>query len=238
MSATKTRILDAADEIFVRRGIDGARMQEIADQAGVNKALLHYHFRSKAELARAVWLRIASSFVPGIFQMMASDISLDEKIDRFVDTYHAACRRAAVPRSDRQRRELTSTSRAAARTTSSGSRRALTIERSEADARDARLRETYGLPRGANRMTDPNSSMADRVEADVQAAVDALIDTSKMTRILAQLTREQRRELLMQAADLRLRYWNPKRFAGQLRRVAKDLRVLQPKVVATGQGDV
>jgi AcrR family transcriptional regulator len=34
---SKTRILDAADEIFVRRGIDGARMQEIADQAGVNK---------------------------------------------------------------------------------------------------------------------------------------------------------------------------------------------------------
>ena len=85
---TKTRILDAADEIFVRRGIDGARMQEIADHAGVNKALLHYHFRSKADLARAVWLRIASSFVPGIFQMMASDISLDKKIDRFVDAYH------------------------------------------------------------------------------------------------------------------------------------------------------
>jgi AcrR family transcriptional regulator len=62
---TKGRILDAADEIFVLRGIDGARMQEIADRAGVNKALLHYHFRSKADLARAVWLRIASSFVPG-----------------------------------------------------------------------------------------------------------------------------------------------------------------------------
>jgi TetR/AcrR family transcriptional regulator len=87
-SDTKTRILDAADEIFVRRGIDGARMQEIADQAGVNKALLHYHFRSKADLARAVWLRIASSFVPGILQMMASDLPLDEKIDQFVDEYH------------------------------------------------------------------------------------------------------------------------------------------------------
>jgi len=51
-------------------------------------ALLHYHFRSKADLARAVWFRMASSLVPGIFQMMASDISLDEKIDRFVDAYH------------------------------------------------------------------------------------------------------------------------------------------------------
>jgi TetR/AcrR family transcriptional regulator len=85
----KIRILDAADEIFVRRGIDGARMQEIADRARVNKALLHYYFRSKADLARAVWLRIASELVPGIFQMMASELSLDDKIDRFVEAYYA-----------------------------------------------------------------------------------------------------------------------------------------------------
>jgi TetR/AcrR family transcriptional regulator len=90
---TKQRILDAADEIFVRRGIDGARMQEIADHAGVNKALLHYYFRSKANLARAVWLRIASSFVPGILEMMASDLSLGDKIDRFVDAYHTTLTR-------------------------------------------------------------------------------------------------------------------------------------------------
>jgi TetR/AcrR family transcriptional regulator len=90
---TKQRILDAADEIFVRRGIDGARMQEIADHAGVNKALLHYYFRSKANLARAVWLRIASSFVPAILEMMASDLSLGDKIDRFVDTYHTTLTR-------------------------------------------------------------------------------------------------------------------------------------------------
>jgi TetR/AcrR family transcriptional regulator len=85
---TKTRILDAADAIFVRRGIDGARMQEIADKAGVNKSLLHYYFTSKAELARAVWLRIAVSFAPGILEMLSSDLSLDDKIDRYVDAYH------------------------------------------------------------------------------------------------------------------------------------------------------
>jgi AcrR family transcriptional regulator len=86
--SAKTRILDAADVVFVRRGIDGARMQEIADHAGVNKALLHYYFRSKAGLARAVWLRIASSFAPEVFQMLASDVPLDDKIDRFVDSYY------------------------------------------------------------------------------------------------------------------------------------------------------
>jgi AcrR family transcriptional regulator len=89
----KSRILDAADAVFVRRGIDGARMQEIADRAGVNKALIHYHFQSKQALAHAVWLRIASSFAPGIMQMLASDIPLDEKIELYVDAYHATLTR-------------------------------------------------------------------------------------------------------------------------------------------------
>ena len=59
----------------------------------MNKALLHYYFRSKANLAQAVWLRIASSFVPGILEMMASDLSLGDKIDRFVDAYHTTLTR-------------------------------------------------------------------------------------------------------------------------------------------------
>lgn len=85
---TRTRILDAADIVFVRRGVDGARTVEIAELAGVNKSLLHYYFRSKAGLARAVWQRIASDFVPGIFQMLASDLSLEDKVDQFVASYH------------------------------------------------------------------------------------------------------------------------------------------------------
>src|SRR6516162_9703899 len=93
LTDTKARILDAADEIFVRRGIDGARMQQIADHAGVNKALLHYYFRSKADLARAVWLRIDSSFAPGVLEMITSDLPLGRKIERLVDAYHTTLTR-------------------------------------------------------------------------------------------------------------------------------------------------
>ena len=81
MERPSGRILDAADAVFVRRGIDGASMQEIANHAGVNKVLLHYHFRTKADLAQAVWLRVTSSFAPGILQMLASHRPLDDKID-------------------------------------------------------------------------------------------------------------------------------------------------------------
>jgi len=44
---TEEKIIIAARRIFREKGKDGARMQEIADQAGINKALLHYYFRSK-----------------------------------------------------------------------------------------------------------------------------------------------------------------------------------------------
>jgi len=44
---TETEILIAAKEIFQLKGMAGARMQEIADKAKINKALLHYYYRSK-----------------------------------------------------------------------------------------------------------------------------------------------------------------------------------------------
>ena len=43
-STTEKRILEAASKIFIQHGLSGARMQDIADEAGINKALLHYYF--------------------------------------------------------------------------------------------------------------------------------------------------------------------------------------------------
>ena len=54
-SDTEQKILQAATEIFLEKGHDGARMQVIADKAGINKALLHYYFRSKDKLFRTVF---------------------------------------------------------------------------------------------------------------------------------------------------------------------------------------
>ena len=51
---TETLILKAAKHIFQQKGMVGARMQEIADEAGINKAMLHYYYRSKQLLFEAV----------------------------------------------------------------------------------------------------------------------------------------------------------------------------------------
>src|SRR5688500_39698 len=84
---TEQRILDAAKVVFIRHGTAGARMQEIADEAGVNQALLHYYFRSKERLSEAVFRETAGRMFPAIIQIIGSDSPVEAKIDRIVDTY-------------------------------------------------------------------------------------------------------------------------------------------------------
>lgn len=81
---TEHRILDAAHTVFLRRGTAGARMQEIADEAGVNKALLHYYFRAKDRLAQAVFQLAAQQLFPSVLATLASEDSLEEKVARVV----------------------------------------------------------------------------------------------------------------------------------------------------------
>ena len=81
---TEERILDAAHAVFLRHGTAGARTQDIADEAGVNKALLHYYFRSKERLAGAVFQRAARRLMPPILAMLASDAPLEEKVREVV----------------------------------------------------------------------------------------------------------------------------------------------------------
>jgi len=83
---TEARILNAAHAVFVRRGTAGARMQEVAAEADVNQALLHYYFRTKERLAGAVFARAAADFFPAIIGILASDLDLDAKVARVVDT--------------------------------------------------------------------------------------------------------------------------------------------------------
>lgn len=82
---TERRILDAARDVFLQRGTAGARMQEIAETAGVNQALLHYYYRDKAGLAEAVFLRAARSLIPPVLATLASDLPIPEKVGRVVD---------------------------------------------------------------------------------------------------------------------------------------------------------
>lgn len=85
--STETIILEAAKIVFIEKGFDGARMQYIADKAGINKALVHYYFRSKAKLFDAIFEEAFTKFLPNISLVMMSDEPFEKKIRSFVSHY-------------------------------------------------------------------------------------------------------------------------------------------------------
>lgn len=85
--STEEKILEAARKVFIMNGLAGARMQDIADQAGINKALLHYYFRSKDKLFETIFSEVSKRFLPRINAIFNSDLSLFEKIEAFCREY-------------------------------------------------------------------------------------------------------------------------------------------------------
>jgi TetR/AcrR family transcriptional regulator len=85
--STEEKILEAAKKVFVRKGMSGARMQDIADEAGINKALLHYYFRNKEKLFEMIFMEAAGKLFPKINEIFNSDLPLFEKIGRFCEEY-------------------------------------------------------------------------------------------------------------------------------------------------------
>lgn len=81
---TEQKILESARNVFIQKGLAGARMQDIADQAGVNKALLHYYFTSKDKLFNIVFEQEFANFFSSLAQVIASDQPLFEKIKKVV----------------------------------------------------------------------------------------------------------------------------------------------------------
>lgn len=85
--STKEKIVQAAQLVFIRKGMDGARMQEIADEAGINKALLHYYFHSKQQLFNEVFYGILSKLIPDLINIFRVEETFADKIAAVVREY-------------------------------------------------------------------------------------------------------------------------------------------------------
>lgn len=84
---TEAKILQAARQVFQEKGFSGTRMQKIADEAGINKAMLHYYFRSKQELFDRIFQESLKDLLPGLLGIMMSSQPLEEKISKLVAFY-------------------------------------------------------------------------------------------------------------------------------------------------------
>src|ERR1035437_6404567 len=80
---TEEKIFEAATIVFEEEGLSGARMQSIADRAGINKALLHYYFRTKDHLFEAVFTKLAKKMFMKFNPIFENNLSLEEKIRFF-----------------------------------------------------------------------------------------------------------------------------------------------------------
>ena len=81
----ETALLGIARKVFEEKGFNGARMQEIADRAGISKASLHYYFRSKDNLFDKVFDQAISEFVPVVLTWEMDDLSWEERVTRFTE---------------------------------------------------------------------------------------------------------------------------------------------------------
>jgi TetR/AcrR family transcriptional regulator len=82
---TEEKILQAAQIVFSKTGFSGARMDDIAKEAGINRALLHYYFRSKDKLFELVFHKNFMEFVEGIMNINFSNMDLFSKIEAVVN---------------------------------------------------------------------------------------------------------------------------------------------------------
>jgi len=85
--STEQRIIEAARRIFLQKGMAGARMQEIADEAGINKSLLHYYFRSKEKLFEGIFTEVVECIASGLAKTFDEDLDVMGRIRSLIDIY-------------------------------------------------------------------------------------------------------------------------------------------------------
>jgi TetR/AcrR family transcriptional regulator len=84
---TEQRIYEAARRVFLEKGLAGARMQEIADEAGINKSLLHYYFRTKDKLFEGIFNEVIMRISAGLAGTFEKDMDVLGRIRSLVDIY-------------------------------------------------------------------------------------------------------------------------------------------------------
>jgi TetR/AcrR family transcriptional regulator len=82
---TEEKIIASAERLFYQKGKAGTSMQDIADDAGINRTLLNYYFRSKDQLFEAVFRKAMGSFIPNLAAMINTQKAFEEYVPALVE---------------------------------------------------------------------------------------------------------------------------------------------------------
>lgn len=77
---TEEVILKAAEDEFLERGYDGAKMLSIARRAGVAHSMLHYYYRSKQNLFQTIFKRKIEGMMPAYDELFGHDLTFEETL--------------------------------------------------------------------------------------------------------------------------------------------------------------
>ena len=86
--STEIRILEAAHKVFVKKGYAAARMEDIAKEAGINRALLHYYFRSKDKMFDIIFNQHFGEVLSGLGEMIKTEMSFEQRLKGIIEVYH------------------------------------------------------------------------------------------------------------------------------------------------------
>jgi AcrR family transcriptional regulator len=83
---TRQQLLAVAIRLFAERGFDGTSLQMIADEMGMTKAAVYYHFRAKTDILRAL-AELMIEQVTGLLDVVATKRSRRDRIETFATGY-------------------------------------------------------------------------------------------------------------------------------------------------------
>lgn len=87
-SSTEEKIKEAARTVFMKKGYSATRTRDIAEEAGINLALLNYYFRSKEKLFELVMMEKFQAFFGVIFPILNDEsTTLSKKVELIADRY-------------------------------------------------------------------------------------------------------------------------------------------------------
>jgi TetR/AcrR family transcriptional regulator len=84
---TRTKLIETARALFLEKGFDGLKMQELADRAKMNKGLLHYYFKTKDALFQAIFKEAMQDLFGGVVKELVSNHPVEIKMHSVVDLY-------------------------------------------------------------------------------------------------------------------------------------------------------
>ncbi len=87
---TKIRILKAAEKLFAEKGFDAARVDDIAENAGVNKALIYYYFKSKRDILDQLFSNLVEELIEVVHKSLEGHVSFEsvEDVAQELETYY------------------------------------------------------------------------------------------------------------------------------------------------------